>query len=83
MTAAGHLVNHGGIGGLASSESESELELSLGGSGGQEVIGMNFLGSLEIPLSEKGSSWQVGSSRFALLGGVLIVSSSSKAASPL
>ena len=80
-TVADHLVDHGGIGGLASSESESELELLLGGPGGWEATGMNFLGSLEIPLSEKGPSWQVGSSRFALFRGVLIASSSNKVVS--
>ena len=50
---AGHLANQGGIGGLASSESESELESLLGGPRGLEMTGMNFLGSLEIPSSEK------------------------------
>ena len=77
----GHLVDHGGIGGLASSDSESELESSLGGPGGWEATGMNFLGSLEIPSSEKGSSWWVGSSMFTLFRGVLIASSSNKVAS--
>ena len=58
MTVAGHLVDRGGIGGLASSESESESEPEslLGGPGGLEVIEMNFLGSLEFFSSEKGSS---------------------------
>ena len=78
---AGHLADQGGIGGLASSESESELESLLGGPGGWEMTGMNFLGSLEIFSSEKGSSWQFGCSEFALVGGILIVSSSSKAVS--
>ena len=31
---AGHLADQGGIGGLAGSDSESELELLLGGPGG-------------------------------------------------
>ena len=80
-TAVGCLVDCGGIGGLASSESESEPESLLGGLGGQEVTGMNFLSSLEIPSSEKGFSWQVCSSSFALFRGVLNASSSSKVAS--
>ena len=78
---AGHLANQGGIGGLASSESESELESLLGGPRGLEMTGMNFLGSLEIPSSEMGSSWQFGSSEFALVGGISIVSSLIKAVS--
>ena len=54
VTVVGRFVDQGGIGSLASSESESELELSLGGPGGLEMTGMNLLGSLEIPSSEKG-----------------------------
>ena len=86
MTAAGRLVDQGGIGSLASSESESEseseLESSLEGPGGWETIGMNFLGSLEIPSSEKGSSWWFGCSVFTLVRGILFyVSFSSKAVS--
>ena len=79
--AVGRLVDRGGIGGVTGSESESEPESSLGGLGGQEAPGMNFLGSLEIPSSEKGFFWWVGSSRFTLFGGVLIASSSGKVAS--
>ena len=78
-TAAGRLSDRGGIGGLIGSDSDSELELSLGGPGGLETAEMNFLGALEIPLSEKGSSWQFGCS--ALVRGILIVSSSNKAVS--
>ena len=81
MTVAGCLVDQGGIGSLANSESESELESSLGGPGGWEMTGVNFLGSLEIPLSEKGSSWLFGCLVFALVRGILIVLSSSKATS--
>ena len=53
----GHLADRGGIGGLAGSDLESELELSLEGPGGLEMVEMNLLGSLEIPLSERGSFW--------------------------
>ena len=56
MTVAGRLVDRGGIDSLASSDSESELESLLEGPGGLEMAERNFLGSLEIPLSEKGSS---------------------------
>ena len=42
---------------------------------------MNFLGSLEIPSSEKESSWQFGCSVLTLVRGSLIVSSSNKVAS--
>ena len=59
-TAAGHLSDRGGIGGLIGSDSDSELESSLGGPGGLETAEMNFLGTLEIPSSEKGSSWRLG-----------------------
>ena len=80
-TAAGRLSDQGGIGGLIGSDSDSELELSLGGPGGLETAEMNFLGALEIPSSEKGSSWRLGCSVSALIRGILIVSSSNKAAS--
>ena len=43
--------------------------------------GNKFLFSLEIPSSEKGSSWLFGCLVFTLVGGFLIVSSSNKAAS--
>jgi hypothetical protein len=72
VTAVGGLVDQGGIGGLAGSESELELEFSLGGPGDWEVTGMNFLGSLEIPPSEKGSSWWLGCLVFALVGEILM-----------
>ena len=49
--------------------------------GGLEMPETNFLGSLEIPSSEKGSSWWFGCSVFALVRESLIVASSSKAAS--
>ena len=81
MTVAGCLTDRGGIGGLAGSDSESELESSLGGPGGLEMVEMNFLGSLEVPSSEKGSYWWFGCLVFALVGGFLIVSSSNKVAS--
>ena len=80
-TVAGHLSDRGGIGGLIGSESDSELESSLGGPGGLGTAKMNFLGALEIPLSEKGSSCRLGCSVSALVGRILIVSSSNKAAS--
>ena len=80
-TVAGRLSDRGGIGSLIGLESDSELESSLGGPGGLETVEMNFLGSLEIPSSENGSSWQLGCSVSALVGGILIVSSSNKAAS--
>ena len=54
-------------------------ESSLGGPGSLEMAEMNFLGALEIPSSEKGSSWWFGCS--SLVRGILIVSSSNKAAS--
>ena len=77
----GRLSDWGGIGGLIGSESDSELESSLRGPGGLETVEMNFLGALEIPSSEKGSSCRLGCSVSALVGGILIVSSSNKAAS--
>ena len=77
MTAAGRLSDRGGIGGLIGSDSDSELESSLGGPGGLEMVEINLLGALEIPSSEKGSSWRLGCS--SLVGGILIVSSSNKA----
>ena len=40
-----------------------------------------FLGALEIPSSKNGSSFRLGCSVSALVGGILIVSSSNKAAS--
>ena len=80
-TVAGRLSDRGGIGGLIGLESDSELESSLGFPGGLETVKMNFLGALEIPLSEKESSWRLGCSVSALVGGILIVSSSNKAAS--
>ena len=63
MTAAGHLSDQGGIGGLIGSDSDSELESSLGGPGGLETAEMNFLGTLEIPSSERGlpDGWGVWS----------------------
>ena len=78
-TVVGCLSDRGGIGGLIGLESDSELESSLGGPGGLETVKMNFLGALEIPSSEKGSSCQLGCLVSALVGG--IVSSSNKAAS--
>ena len=72
MTAAGHLSDRGGIGGLIGSNSDSELELSLGGPGGLETQEVNFLGALEIPSSEKGSSWWFGCLVSAFVGGFLI-----------
>jgi hypothetical protein len=75
----GHLVEWGGIGSLASSESESES--LLGGPGGLEVTGISFLGSfrpLEIPSSEEGFSSPVCFSRLPLFK-VLGALSSSKA----
>jgi hypothetical protein len=62
VTVAGHLVEQGGIGGLAGSESESGSESLLGGLGGWEVTGIIFLGSfrsLEIPLLAKWLSLSV------------------------
>ena len=79
MTVAGRISDRGGIGGLIGLESDSELESSLGGPGSLETVKMNFLGALEIPSSEKGSSCRLGCSVSALVGGV--VSSSNKAAS--
>ena len=78
---AGHLSDRGGIGGLAGLDSDLELESSLGGPGGLEAAKMNFLGALEIPSSENGSSFWLGCPASALVGGILIVSSSNKAAS--
>ena len=80
-TAVGRLSDQGGIGGLFGSDSDSELELSLGGPGGLGTAEMNFLGALEIPSSKNGSSFWLGCSVSALVGGILIVSSSNKAAS--
>ena len=80
-TVVGCLSDRGGIGGLIGLESDSELESSLGGPGGLETVELNFLGALEIPSSEKGSSCRLGCSVSALVGGILIVSSSNKAAS--
>ena len=80
-TAAGRLSDRGGIGGLIGSDSDSELESSLGGPGGLEAAEMNFLGALEIPSSENGSSFWLGCLVSALVGGILIVSSSNKAVS--
>ena len=77
----GSLLDRGGIGGLAGSDSDSELESSLGGPGGLEAAKMNFSGALEIPSSENGSSLWLGCPVSALVGGILIVSSSNKAAS--
>ena len=70
-TAAGCLSDQGGIGGLIGLDSDSELESSLGGPGGLKTTDMNFLGALEIPSSEKGSSWRFGCSVSALVGGFL------------
>ena len=81
VTAAGRFSDRGGIGGLIGSDSDLELESSLGGPGGWGTAKMNFLGALEIPSSKNGSSFRLGCSVFALVGGVLIVSSSNKAAS--
>ena len=80
-TAAVCLSDQGGIGGLIGSDSDSELESSLGGPGGFGTAEMNFLGALEIPLSKNGSSFRLGCSVSALVGGILIVSSSNTAAS--
>ena len=60
--AVGCLSDQGGIGGLAGSDSDSELESSLGGPGGLEGAEMNFLGGLEIPSSRNGSSLWSGCS---------------------
>ena len=81
MVVAGHLSDRGGIGGLIGSDSDLEIESSLGGPGGLEAAEMNFLGALEIPSSENGSSCWLGCSVSALVGGILIVSSSNKAVS--
>ena len=80
-TTAGCLSDQGGMGGLIGSNSDSELESSLGGSGSLEMAGTNFLGALEIPSSEKGSSWRFGCLVSALVGGFLVVLFSNKAAS--
>ena len=79
--AVGRLLDRGGIGGLAGSDSDSELESSLGGPGGLEVAEMNFLGGLEISSSRNGSSFWLGCSVPSLVGGILLVSSANKAAS--
>ena len=78
-TAAGRLSDRGGMGGLIGLDSDSELESSLGGPGGFGTAKMNFLGALEIPSSRNGSSFRLGCSVSALVGG--IVSSSNKAVS--
>ena len=80
-TAAGRLSDPGGIGGLLGSDSDLVLELSLGGPGVLETTEMTFLGALEIPSSEKGSSWRFGCSVSALVGGFLMVLSSNKVVS--
>ena len=66
-TVASCLSDQGRIGGLIGSDSDSELESSLGGPGGLKTAKMNFLGALEIPSSEKGSSWRLGCSVSALV----------------
>ena len=66
---------------MAGSDSDSELESSLGGPGGLEAAEMNFSGALEIPSSENGSSLWLSCPVSALVGGILIVSSSNKAVS--
>ena len=48
---------------------------------GLETVEMNFLGALGIPSSRNGSSFRLDCSVSALVGGILIVSSSNKAAS--
>ena len=63
---AGCLSDQGGMGGLIGSDLESELESLLRGPGGLDVAETNFLNALEIPSSEKGSSWQFGRSVFAV-----------------
>ena len=67
----GRLSDQGGIGGLAGSDSDSELESSLGGPGGLGTAEMNFLGALEIPSSKNGSSCRLGCSVSALVGGIV------------
>ena len=81
MTAVGCLSDQGEMGGLIGSDSDSELELSLGGPGGLEMVEMNFLGALEIPSSDKGSSWRFGCLVSAFVKGFLIILSSHKALS--
>ena len=66
---------------MVGSDSDLELESSLGGPGGFGTAEMNFLGALEIPSSKNRSSFRLGCSVSALVGGILIVSSSNKAAS--
>ena len=51
---AGRLSDQGGIGGLIGSESDSELESSLGGPGGLETVEINFLGALESLRQKRG-----------------------------
>ena len=51
---AGRLSDQGGIGGLIGSESDSELESSLGGPGGLETVEINFLGALEFLRQKRG-----------------------------
>ena len=80
-TAAGRLSDQGGIGSLIGSDSDSELESLLGGPGGLGTAEINFLGALEIPSSKNGSSFRLGCLVSALVGEILIVSSSNKAAS--
>ena len=75
-------MDRGEIGSLAGSDSESELESLLGGPGGLKMAETNFSGCLEIPSSEKGSSWWFGCLVFALLRGFLIVSSNKVASLP-
>ena len=66
---------------MVGSDSDLELESSLGGPGGFGTAEMNFLGALEIPSSKNRSSFWLGCLVSALVGGILIVSSSNKAAS--
>ena len=66
---------------MVGSDSDSELESSLGGPGGFGTAEMNFVGALEIPSSKNGSSFWLGCSVSALVGGILIVSSSNKVVS--
>ena len=80
-TAAGRLSDQGGIGSLIGSDSDSELESLLGGPGGLGTAEINFLGALEIPSSKNGSSFRLGCLVSALVGEILIVSSSNKGAS--
>ena len=63
---------------MAGSDSDSELESSLGGPGGFGTAEINFSAGLEIPSSK---NFRLGCSVSALVGGILIVSSSNKVAS--